>query len=67
MAGRLFATRLRMDGLDRVTFRLINILFAALFLISAALQYNDDEGIAWAALYFVGTVRVSIDTWGHDT
>lgn len=45
------------DGLrrNRVTFRLINLVFAALFLASAALQYNDEGGVAWAALYFAGT------------
>jgi len=32
---------------------------AALFLVSAALQYNDDTGVAWAALYFVGGCFVS--------
>lgn len=39
---------------NRVAFRLINLLFAAVFLASAALQYNDSGGVAWAALYFVG-------------
>lgn len=41
---------------QRVTFRLINLGFAAVFLSSAILQYNDNDGIAWAALYFVGKI-----------
>ena len=39
---------------NRVTFRLVNLLFAAVFLASAALQYNDEGAVAWAALYFAG-------------
>ncbi|CAM9994388.1 unnamed protein product [Scytosiphon promiscuus] len=40
----------------RVAFRLVNLVFAIIFLLSAALQYNDDAGVAWAALYFVAAV-----------
>lgn len=41
--------------LCRVVFRLVNLMFAAVFGASAVLQYNDEAGLAWAALYFVGT------------
>ncbi|CAM9834735.1 unnamed protein product [Pylaiella littoralis] len=40
----------------RVAFRLVNLMFAVLFGASAVLQYNDEAGLAWAALYFVAAV-----------
>ncbi|CAB1103619.1 unnamed protein product [Ectocarpus sp. CCAP 1310/34] len=51
----------------RVTFRLINLGFAAVFLSSAILQYNDDDGIAWAALYFMAAVFCILSelSWRH--
>lgn len=42
------------DELPRVTFRLVNVGFAVIFLASAVLQYNDSDGILWAAVYFAG-------------
>lgn len=38
-----------------MAFRLVNLVFAAVFVASGVLQYNDKAGLAWAALYFIGT------------
>lgn len=45
---------LRRDELPRVTFRLVNVGFAVVFLASAVLQYNDSDGILWAGVYLAG-------------
>lgn len=49
----------------RVAFRLVNLMFAVLFGASAVLQYNDEAGLAWAALYFVGTCICLPETVGR--
>lgn len=51
---RMERTMDRVGRKSRVAFRLVNLVVAAVFLASAALQYNDESGVAWAALYFVG-------------
>ena len=35
--------------------RALHLVFAALFAISAGLQYNDPDPVAWALLYLVAT------------
>jgi hypothetical protein len=35
----------------RVVFRVVNAVFALLFVVAAALQYNDPDPLGWTAIY----------------
>ena len=42
--------------------RALHLVFAALFAVSAALQYNDPDPVGWALLYLAATA-LAIGAW----
>ena len=50
----------RLATCRRGLFRVSNVIAMLLFAASAAVQYNDDDGVLWAAIYATGTVIVIV-------
>lgn len=48
-----------------MTWRVLDGVFAALFLLAAAAQYNDPDPVQWIAIYVAGTVLCVLSLLGR--
>lgn len=49
-------TRYYLIDVNTTTMKILNMLFAGLFVLSAALQYNDPDPLIWITLYMYSAV-----------
>ncbi len=48
-----------------MTFRVVNALMAALFVLAAAVQYNDPDPLRWIAIYLAAALACALAVAGR--